>query len=59
MHIICLHKWFGANGKAIWDRDFVHADPSKTLEFPHDHDWDWNRKIQRGIDHLQVNEEFC
>lgn len=34
-------RWFDAEGRAIWDRDWKHGDSNNTHTFPHDHYWNW------------------
>lgn len=41
-------RWYGPDGRAIWNRDWKHKDnnPQKPHKFPHDHPWDYSKKIQ-------------
>ena len=36
-------RWYDAEGKAVWDRDWSHNDSNNTHTFPHDHYWDWKK----------------
>lgn len=39
-------RYYGNDGKAVEDIDFNHSDDG-THEFPHRHEWDWNKKNPR------------
>ena len=39
-------RYYGPNGKPIEDIDFNHSDDG-THEFPHRHQWDWNKRPPR------------
>lgn len=36
-------RWYDADGKAEWDRDWSHGDSNNTHTFPHDYYWDWEK----------------
>lgn len=38
-------RWYGPDGKAEKDRDYNHGGVGH--EFPHDHEWDWNKNPPR------------
>ena len=42
-------RWYGPDGRAIWNRDWKHKDnnPQKPHKFPHDHPWDYSKKNPR------------
>jgi len=33
-------RWYGPDGRAIWDRDWAHGGGDHT--WPHDHSWEWS-----------------
>lgn len=35
-------RWYGKDGKAVRNRDFIHQNSNGTHFFPHDHIWTWN-----------------
>ena len=41
-------RHYGPDGKADYDIDYRHPDPKNTHEFPHRHNWDWNKKPPRS-----------
>ena len=49
-------RWFGPDGRAIWDRDYIHSDTTGTHVFPHDHEW---VNGERGKNMPGINPEFC
>lgn len=54
-------RWYGPDGKAIWDRDWSHG--SGEHEWPHDHYWDWTKPPYRfayeGPNGTKTNTDFC
>lgn len=53
------HRWYGPDGKAIWNRDWKHKNKGGEHKFPHDHPWDWT-KIKPRQDFLdEINDNFC
>jgi len=56
MDNLIQERWYDSNGDAFWNRDWEHGGDH---EFPHDHDWDWERKIPRGEEHLKPNYKMC
>lgn len=52
-------RWYGADGRAIWNRDWKHANKGGEHKFPHDHPWDWTKKMPRQdfIDEININ--YC
>ena len=56
-------RWYGPDGRAIWNRDWKHKDenPKKPHKFPHDHPWDWNKKIPRlkYDENREMNKDYC
>ena len=53
-------RWYGPDGKVIHNRDYIHGGKDKGIPFPHDHKWNLNEngKLERGHDHLLVNQDF-
>ena len=49
-------RWYGPDGRAIWDRDYRHK--GKNEKFPHDHEWDHTKKKPRGKKQ-PPNPMFC
>ena len=51
-------RWYGPEGRAIWDRDWKHKteNPKNPHVYPHDHYWDWS-KIKPRIAYKSKNEE--
>ncbi len=52
-------RWFGPNGYAIWDRDWKHGDAHHNHFFPHDHSWDWSKKVPRDKKFQKPNQDYC
>ena len=56
-------RWYGPDGRAIWNRDWKHLDanPRKPHKFPHYHPWDWNQKVPRlkYDEEREVNMDYC
>lgn len=42
-------RWYDAEGKALWDRDWHHNDSNNTHTFPHDHYWDWKKNNKHPL----------
>lgn len=56
-------RWYGPDGRAVWNRDWKHKDsnPKKPHKFPHDHPWDWDKKCPR-LDYdedRETNDDYC
>ena len=57
-------RWYDAEGKAIWDRDWAHGNKHKHA-FPHDHYWDWenpehaDRLKYIGPNGEKTNMNYC
>lgn len=55
-------RWYGPDGRAIWDRDWSHG--GGKHEFPHDHYWIWidplhpDRFEYHGINGELVNDIY-
>ena len=60
---IIQQRWYGPDGRAIWDRDRKHLDstPRKPHKFPHDHPWGWNQKVPRlkYDEDRDINTDYC
>lgn len=56
-------RWYGADGKAVLNRDWNHKDenPNKPHKFPHDHPWNWNLKPPRlkYDENREINKDYC
>ena len=56
-------RWYGPDGRAMWNRDWKHPDtnPRKPHKFPHDHPWDWNKKVPRLKYEVNrdINSDYC
>ena len=59
-------RWYDAEGKAVWDRDWKHNDSRRTHKFPHDHYWDWEKnkghppRIEyKGPNGEKTNKNYC
>lgn len=59
-------RWYDAEGKAIWDRDWNHNDSNNTHAFPHDHYWDWEKNGEHpprpeyaGSNGEKTNMNYC
>ena len=59
-------RWYDAEGKAIWDRDWKHNDSNNTHTFPHDHYWDWEKNSEHpprleyvGPNGEKINMNYC
>ena len=56
-------RWYGPDGRAIWDRDWSHG--GGVHEWPHDHSWDWSdpnhpdRPDYKGVDGSKTNLYYC
>lgn len=42
-------RWFNSEGKAVRNRDYSHQNAHANHNFPHDHNWIWERGIARRI----------
>jgi hypothetical protein len=42
-------RWYDQDGIAMWDRHYKHQDSRHTHEFPHDHQWKWQRKKGKWV----------
>ena len=57
-------RWYDAEGKACWDRDWAHGNKHKHT-FPHDHYWVWDnlgnsdRLSYIGSDNSKINLDYC
>ena len=51
-------RWFGPDGIAVWDRDYIHGNGDNSHFFPHDHAWNWNNTLPRQHD-VPVNSFYC
>lgn len=36
-------RWFDKNGNVIRNRDYNHQDAHNNHDFPHDHEWSWDK----------------
>ena len=36
-------RWYGPDGKNLWERDWKHDDSHHNHTFPHDHFWNWSK----------------
>ena len=54
-------RWYGPDGKAIWNRDWNHTNKGGEHKFPHDHPWDWTQKIPRLSydENRDINTDYC
>ena len=56
-------RWYGPDGRAIWNRDWKHKDnnPQKPHKFPHDHPWDYSKKNPREDydENRKINTYYC
>lgn len=56
-------RWYGPDGRAIWNRDWKHLDnnPQKPHKFPHDHPWDWTKRKPRENydDNRTIDNDYC
>ncbi len=52
-------RWYGPDGRAIIDRDWNHKDTYNTHKFPHDHYWDYTKKIPRQDGVNEINNDYC
>lgn len=55
-------RWYGPDGRAIWDRDWSHG--GGEHEWPHDHYWDWTntknpRPAYNGPNDEKTNPDYC
>ncbi len=54
-------RWYGPDGKAVWDRDWSLG--AGELVWPHDHYWDWTKPPYRfayeGPNGTKTNTDFC
>ena len=58
-------RWYDADGKAIWDRDWNHGNKHNHI-FPHDHYWEWEknnvnppRSEYKGPNGEKTNPNYC
>ena len=51
-------RWYDAEGKAVWDRDWDHPDPKGNHKFPHDHSWDYSKKDPRQKTDNTINKNY-
>ncbi len=47
-------RWYGPDGRAVRNRDYFHGG---KMDFPHDHEWDWDKDPARQGDHLKPDYE--
>lgn len=56
-------RWYGPDGRAMWNRDWKHKDSNsqKPHKFPHDHPWDYNKKNPREDydENREINTDYC
>lgn len=58
-------RWYGPDGRNLWDRDWKHNDPHHNHTFPHDHNWDWTkppgkqRPSYKGPNGENTNNSYC
>ena len=59
-------RWYDAEGKAMWDRDWGHKDSNNSHVFPHDHFWQWDknklhppRSEYKGPNGERMNSNYC
>lgn len=58
-------RWFDADGKAVWDRDWDHNNSNNTHIFPHDHYWIWDNPVHperpeyKGPNGENTNLSYC
>ena len=56
-------RWYGPDGRTIWNRDWKHKDnnPQKPHKFPHDHPWDYSKKNPREDydENREINTYYC
>lgn len=56
-------RWYGPDGRVIWDRDWKHG--GGEHEWPHDHYWDWldpnhpGRHAYIGPNGEKTNINYC
>ena len=50
-------RHYGPDGKAEYDIDYRHPDPKNNHEFPHRHNWDWNKTPPRS-EWIKIFEEI-
>lgn len=58
---LILQRWYGPDGRAILNRDWKHPNKGGEHKFPHDHPWDWNKKIPRlnYDENREINIDYC
>lgn len=58
-------RWYGPDGRNLWDRDWKHNDSHHNHTFPHDHYWDWakppgkQRPQYEGPNGEDTNNSYC
>ena len=56
-------RWYGPDGFAVLNRDWKHPDKNlnKPHIFPHDHPWDWSKKVPRlkYDKNRKINTDYC
>lgn len=57
-------RWYGPDGFAVWDRDWIHKNDHKNHIFPHDHFWNLNnpkktRHKYTGPNNETTNMSYC
>ena len=61
-------RWYGPDGRAIWNIDWKHPDTNtrKPHKFPHDHYWDWEKNKEhpprieyKGPNGEKTNKNYC
>ena len=52
-------RWYDSNGRAIWNRDWKHSEKGGEHKFPHDHPWDWTKKLPRQDFIEDMNDFYC
>lgn len=50
-------RWYDGNARAVWDRDWKHGNSHNNHIFPHDHPWDYTKKVprQKSVDYINEN----
>ena len=58
-------RWYGPDGRNLWDRDWKHNDSHHNHTFPHDHYWDWikppgkQRPPYKGPNGEDTKNSYC
>lgn len=49
-------RWFDSNGRVTRNRDYNHQNAHNNHEFPHDHNWSWEKGYpERNPENLDPN----